>query len=215
MLALVRSGLIGKVVSGDFLVAWPHDLVVEEMPAFAAMRDLILYDFGSHWFDIVGQLAPHGDLTVWAATGPRSGQVIAAPTQASAVISGDDFMSSLTFRAADRFEEVGQYRVVGTDGVITHSGKHLGGHTVEVSTCRGQARIDISNDWFRHGLTGSMYALLNAITNGTKPSNSPESTLRGLSLCFAAISSAETGDVQVAGRRRTRLGADAASESSR
>lgn len=204
MLALVSSGIIGTVVSADFLVAWPQDLIVEAMPAFATMRDLILYDFGSHWFDIVGQLAPHGDLAVWAVTGRRPGQVIAAPAQASVVISGNDFMSSLVFRAADRFEEVGRYRVVGTEGVVTHSGKHLGGHTVEVSTCRGQARIEVSNDWFRHGLTGSMCSVLNAITSGTKPANSAESALRGLSLCFAAITSAKTGDVQRAGGQRTR-----------
>lgn len=210
MLALVRSGLIGSVTSADFLVAWPQDLVVEAMPAFATMQDLILYDFGSHWFDVVGLLAPQGELSVWATTGRRAGQVIPAPTQANAVISGDDFMASLTFRAAERFEEVSRYRVVGTDGVVTHTGKHLGGDTVVVSTRSGQACIDISNNWFRHGMTGSMRSILNAITNGTQPSNSPESALRGLSLCFAATGSAETGNVQRAGSRRTRSGTEAA-----
>jgi len=86
MLAMVRSGLIGDIISADFAVAWPHDTVVSGKPAFAMMDDLILFDFGAHWFDIVGVLAPLVPLTVFAGSSTRVGQSIGAATQADALV---------------------------------------------------------------------------------------------------------------------------------
>lgn len=207
MLALVQDGLIGTVTSADFHVAWPHDLVVEQMPLFASMEDLILFDFGAHWFDVLGLLAPEGELTVRAVTGRRPGQAIAAPTQATATVTADAFVATLAFRAAERFVETGQFRVSGTAGVVTHTGKHLGGREIFVSTEHGEARISISDNWLRHGMTGTMAALLEALSTGTPPPNSPESALRGLAVCFAATESARTGTAQIAGGQRRREGA--------
>ncbi len=94
MLAAVRAGIIGDVVSADFSVAWPHDLVVESKSAFADLIDLVLFDFGAHWFDLVGVLAPLGPLVVHAVTLARPGQTIAAPLQASVIISGQRTVES-------------------------------------------------------------------------------------------------------------------------
>lgn len=193
MLALVSTGLIGRVVSADFQVAWPHDLIVEDKPAFAAMDDLILFDFGAHWFDVLGQLAPAGDLEVRAVTSRRPGQAIAAPTQANAIVTGTDFIASLTFRAAERFAEHGGYRVSGTRGVITHSGASLGGRSVGIETGDGVATIETDEDWFAHGLAGAMRALVGSVSAGRTPPHDAASALRGLELCFAALESARTG----------------------
>ena len=199
MLSLVEAGLIGRVVSADFQMAWPHDLVVEDKPAFSSMADLILFDFGAHWFDLLGQLAPEGGLDVHAITAHRSGQAIEAPTQANVVVTGEDFVGSLVFRAAERFAEYGGYRVSGTRGVITQAGTSLGGQSVTLHTAEGVATIETSEDWFTHGLAGAMRALLSAISMGRTPPHAAGTALRGLQLCFAALQSARTGETVAAG----------------
>lgn len=193
LLACVGAGLIGDVVSADFFVAWPHDLFVEDKPAFAAMDDLVLYDFGAHWFDLIGTLVPEGPTEVRAVTASRKGQSVPVPMQAHALITAPDFIASVGFRAAERYAETGTFRVSGTEGVITHQGLSLGGDSVAVHTREGRATIQVSDDWFGHGMIGAMRELLIAIESGQVPFNSPTSSLTGLSLCFAATESAATG----------------------
>jgi predicted dehydrogenase len=206
MLAAVRAGTIGDVVSADFSVAWPHDLVVESKPAFAEMKDLVLFDFGTHWFDLVGVLAPLVPLVVHAVTLTRPGQTIAAPLQASVVISGEGFISTLDFRAGERFEETGQYRVSGTRGVVTHTGKSLGGDTVTVYSTDASATVSTAEDWFLHGLAGAMRELLVCVEAGKAPAHNPESAMRGLSIAFAALESARSGRPVDVGSVQTRDG---------
>lgn len=205
MLGCVDAGVIGTVTSADFFVAWPHDLGVASKPAFAEMEDLILYDFGAHWFDILGRLAPEGPVEVNAMVARRPGQAVVAPTQASATLRSEGFLGSLGFRAAERFAEVGTYRISGTRGVITHSGRSLGGDEVVVTTDEGEARISIDADWFSNGMTGTMRELLAAISATRTPSHAAETSMRGLELCFAAVRSATDGVPVTAGeaiRRR-------------
>lgn len=197
LLACVNAGVIGEVLSADFFVAWPHDLVVADKPAFAGMADLILFDFGAHWFDVLGQLVPSGSAEVRAVVGSRTGQAVSAPVQATAVVTTESFMGSVSFRAAERFAEIGTYRVSGTLGVVSHSGASLGGTEVQVVTERGEARISTGQDWFRHGMTGTMRELLASISHDRPPLNSAVSALRGLELCFAAVESAATGSTVV------------------
>lgn len=206
MLALVSAGVIGRVVSADFQVAWPHDLVVADKPTFASMDDLILFDFGAHWFDLLGRLAPPGPLEVWAVTAKRPGQAIEAPAQANAIVTGAGFVASVGFRAAERFAETGGYRVSGTLGVITQLGASLGGRSVTVETGDGTATIETSDDWFAHGLAGAMLALLSSVGAGGVPAHSAESALRGLELCFAALESARTGNAVASGAAMGRHG---------
>jgi predicted dehydrogenase len=208
-LAVVRAGLIGEVVSADFSVAWPHDRVVADKPAFASMEDLVLYDFGAHWFDLIGVLAPRVPLSVFASAGRRPGQAIAAPVQAQAVVTGDGFASTLAFRGGEPFGDLGEYRISGTRGAVEHRGRSLGGDTVSVETVDGNATVAISDDWFRYGLAGSMRALLGAVSDGRPLENSAASALRGLDVCFAALQSARSGASVVAGSVHTRSGPSA------
>lgn len=204
MLALVRAGLIGRVQSADFQVAWPHDEVVADKPLFASMSDLILFDFGAHWFDVLGRLAPEGPLEVRAVTGRREGQLIEAPVQATAIVTGDDFGATLLYRASDRFAETGGYRVNGTEGLIVQQGLSLGGTSVTLHTADGVVTIATGDDWFTHGLAGAMRELLAAVTADRLPSHDGRTALRGLEICFAALESARSGSAVLVGESLAR-----------
>ena len=197
LLAAARSGLLGDVTSADFWVYWPHDKTVAESPLFASMDDLVLYDFGIHWFDICAALVPGVPTAVYAQVGTREGQRIDAPTQAQAVLSYPEAQVSLRFRGAESRREQGGYRVNGTAGSVIHEGGSLGGTVVTTVTgsedCQDVVTISTGLDWFGPGMTGSMGELLLSMEEGRQPSNSGRSALRGLALCFAALESVRSG----------------------
>lgn len=197
LLAAARGGVLGRVTSADFCVYWPHDEVVEAMPAFATMADLVLYDFGIHWFDVIASLFPEEPQSVYAQMGRRSGQRIPAPTQAQAIVSYPQGQASLVLRAAEPRAERGGYRVDGTLGSVLHEGLSLGGSRVSVVTGDGSeaAVEDVTTgaDWFAPGMAGTMGELLLSVDEGRRPWNDARSALRGLALCFAAVESARTG----------------------
>lgn len=194
LLAAVRAGTIGRVSSADFAVHWPHDQVVEHDPVFSTMPDLILYDFGIHWFDIAAQVFAGAEpRSVFAATGSVGGQAIDVPTVASVVIEFDQGQATLLFRGASHFAESGRYRIEGESGVITHQGESLGGPSATVTTADGSTTLDLDGTWWSHGMHGTMAELLAAIHDGRAPANAAGTSLPGLRLCFAAIESSHTG----------------------
>jgi predicted dehydrogenase len=191
----VAAGRIGTLTSADFAVYWPHDRIVENDPRFSKMEDLILYDFGIHWFDLVANLfGEHGEARrVMADSGTRHGQVIPVPTQAQVLIYFDDAQVSLVFRGSSRWAESGSYRVEGTTGVLTHTGLSLGGPDVVLTDARGVHPVTVEGDWFTNGMRGTMGELLRAIEDGRRPSIEGQASLPGLALCYAAIESSRTG----------------------
>lgn len=206
----VERGRVGTITSADFWVYWPHDAVVVDMPAFADMEDLVLYDFGIHWFDLVGALVPGPARVVSAQVGRRLGQRISAPTQAQVLVDYDEAQVSLRFRAAERRAERGGYRVDGQRGSVLHEGASLGGPCVAVVTGEGDDEsgivLEVATDWFGPGLTGTMAELLTALDEGRTPTNTARSSLPGLALCFAAVEAARTGHPVVPGDVRRRPG---------
>jgi predicted dehydrogenase len=55
----IAAGLLGDLVSAHLSVHWDHTWTVGT--PFEEIHDLVLYDFGIHWFDIVAQFfAPAG-----------------------------------------------------------------------------------------------------------------------------------------------------------
>ncbi|RFA16741.1 hypothetical protein B7R22_02480 [Subtercola boreus] len=193
--AAVERGDIGEVTSADFQVYWPHDRIVEQDAHFSTMHDLILFDFGIHWFDLIAQLmAGAGEAQrVFASTGNCSGQLIPAPTQADVIIEFERARATIVFRASSSRAEAGSYRIEGTDGVITHYGLSLGGETVELETLSGRQSVRLQGDWWSNGMRGTMAELIGAIDDSRTPRNSALSSLEGLALCFAAQQSAATG----------------------
>ena len=194
LLAAARAGIIGDVSSADFAVYWPHDLVVEADPVFSNMEDLIIYDFGIHWFDVVAQLFAGAEpRSVMAYVGSVPGQRIPVPTNASVVIQYDRGQATLLFRGASHFAEAGSYRIEGSAGVIAHTGESLGGAAATVTTEAGVSTEQLTGTWWSRGMHGSMAELLAAVEDGESPSNAAASSIPGLRLCFAAVESSRTG----------------------
>lgn len=194
-LASVRRGDIGEVTSADFHVYWPHDQVFEHDPHFAAMQDLMLYDFGIHWFDLIAQLlSGAGEARrVFASVGSRTGQRIPVPTEADVVIEFDRARATICYRGSAPRLEAGSFRIEGTRGVITHNGESLGGSSVQFDTDDGALDLALAGSWWTNGMSGTMAELMSAIDDPHEPSNSGRSALDGLQLCFAALTSAQSG----------------------
>lgn len=195
LLAAARQGVLGTVSTADFAVYWPHDLGVQAHPVFSQMEDLILYDFGIHWFDVIARLfAGHGQAhSVYASVGRRSDQVISVPTQAQVVISYENASATLVLRGSSRLVESGSYRVDGSAGVLTHDGLSLGGHEVRLVTSDIDRVETLTGDWWKNGMHGAMSELICSIEEGRPPANQASASLPGLALCFAAIASSRAG----------------------
>ena len=190
----VAAGLLGTVSSGDFSVHWGHDRDVAGT-RFADMPELILLDFGIHWFDMVDVVFQgHGPARrVYASVGRSPDQLIAAPAQAQVLIDFDEAQASLAFRGACTVAEEGRYRVTGSHGALASAGPALGGSVVRFSAPDGSVDIPLQGHWFREGFLGTMGELLRAIEDGDAPANAARTVLGGLRLCFAAVASARSG----------------------
>jgi predicted dehydrogenase len=193
LLSAVRSGLIGTVSSADFAAYWAHDVEFQHHPVFAQMHDLVLYDFGIHWFDVIARLFAGRAATRVTSTVRRTdGQLIPAPTSAIAQIDYYGAQATVIFRAASHFDNFGSYRVQGTHGVISHEGASLGGPTVTLRTADGTRVVDLEGDWWRNGMHGTMSELIAAVHSGVPADNTAANSLDGLRLCFAAIRSSRS-----------------------
>jgi len=203
-LAVIRRGDIGEVVSADFAVYWPHDKEFADDPHFSTMQDLVVFDFGIHWFDIIGQmLAGAGPATrVYAAERKRPGAVIAVPTDVEVLIEYSQAAATILFRAASPRRESGGFRIEGTRGTIVHFGESLGGSDLVIETDAGQLRIDLEGTWFSNGMLGAMSEVLWAVQEQTTPSNDAETALAGLELAYAAQESLRTATPVVPGTVR-------------
>ena len=195
LLSAAREGLLGTVSAADFAAYWPHDAIVKDMK-FATMEDLILYDFGIHWFDLLATLfAEQGraPVNVFAGVGSQPHQLISVPTQAQAVVDFDDAQASILFRGSSPIAELGSYRVTGSHAVLTHAGGYLGGDEVTVTTTDESQTVSLVGSWFPDGMHGAMSEVLCALDTDRPPRNSARSALAGLALCFAAIESTRIG----------------------
>ena len=183
----VGAGLVGTVTSGDFSVHWGHDRDVAGS-RFADMPDLMLLDFGIHWFDMVDVVFRDCGPArrVYASVGSTPGQVIAAPAQAQVLIDYEAAQASLVLRGASTAGEEGRYRVAGTAGVLAATGPALGGNVVRFTAPEGAVDVPLQGHWFREGFAGTMGELLRAIEDGDTPANAradragrPAALLRG------------------------------------
>lgn len=198
LLAAAREGLLGTVSSADVALHWPHDVDVSGSPVFSQMEDLILYDFGIHWFDLIATLfADHGAArSVYAKVGRTADQAIPVPTSAQVSIEYPRAAATLVLRGSSHRARSGDYRVDGSGGTLVHrAADELGGRdpVVELHTGTAVQRLTLSGNWWENGMHGTMGELLVSIEQGRRPSNDARASLPGLSLCFAAITSARTG----------------------
>ena len=204
MRAAVRAGIIGQVQSVHAAVHWNHGWIAGT--PFDSLPDLILGDFGIHWFDFVASLTGRRGQSVFATSSRAPGQGAKAPLQAQALIRLDEGQASLIFGGASGFGPSDTSFVSGTRGSLESRGPDLGQQRVALTTAAGRAEPRLSGTWFNDGFRGAMGALLVAVETGSEPDNCAEENLHSLALCFAAIQSRRTGrEVDVGSVRRIDL----------
>lgn len=204
MRAAVRQGLVGDVTGLHCSLHWSHAWIAGT--PFEAIEDLILYDFGIHWFDFAYSILGDRAQSVFAMANSAPGQAAKAPLTAQALIRLDRGQASLVFDGATPFGPRDATVITGTKGTLTSDGPDLGRQAVTLTTAEGRARPALKGTWFNDGFRGAMGELLVAIEEGREPANGAAENLGSLALAFAAIRSRRTGqEVQVGAVRRLEL----------
>ena len=158
------------------------------------MRHLVMFDFGIHWFDMaVSFFGQRGCRRVSAHAVPAPDQTLAAPLLAHALLEFDEGAATLAFDGHSKFDAQEQISVTGSTGTIRAAGEVCAIREVTITTAAGRARTSLEGRWFNDGFRGAMAELLCAIEDDREPENSAAGNLRSLSVCFAALHSAETG----------------------
>lgn len=189
----VRAGHIGTLISCHASLHWNHGWIAGT--PFERIEDLILYDFGIHWFDFVSSLVGDRAEAVFASAAHATGQSAKVPLLAEVVIRMRDGQASLIFDGAVPNGPRDTTYVAGTRGSLQSDGPDLGQQTVTLTTEAGRARPVLAGRWFNDGFAGAMGALLVAIETGTEPANGARDNLKSLAMAFAAIASRRTGQV--------------------
>lgn len=187
----VRAGLIGDVISVHVSIHWNHGWIAGT--PFEKIEDLILYDFGIHWFDFVTSIAGGRLKSVYAMAADAKGQTAAAPLMAQALVRMDGGQASLIFDGGAPHGPRDATYIAGTKGSLASEGPDLGTQMVTLTTAEGRARPALQGTWFNDGFRGAMGALLVAIEEDTEPANGAAENLNSLALAFAAILSRRTG----------------------
>lgn len=187
----VRAGLVGEVVGVHAAIHWKHGWIAGT--PFERIDDLILYDFGIHWFDFLRSITGGLARSVFATATAATGQTAKAPLAAQVLIRLDGGQASLVSDGATRIGPRDTTYIAGTAGSLHSEGPELGRQSVTLTTAAGIAHPALSRTWFNDGCKGAMGALLVAIEDGTEPANGAAENLKSLALAFAAIQSRRTG----------------------
>ena len=197
----VRAGLIGEVISAHVSIHWDHGWTAGT--PFDEIADLVLYDFGIHWFDFVASLVGARATSVFAAASHSAGQSNRVPLLAQAMVRLDGGQASLVFDGGIPNGPRDTTYVGGTDGTIVSTGPDLGTQSIEMSTNEGVARPELEGTWFNDGFRGAMGELLCAIEEDREPSNCARGNLVSLAMAFAAVRSRIEGrEIEIGASRR-------------
>ncbi|PQO42474.1 Gfo/Idh/MocA family protein [Blastopirellula marina] len=197
-----QAGLLGQLHGVHMAKRWDHRWV--EGTPFEKIKHLILYDFAIHWFDFVNYLLDkEKPLRVFATTTRTRDQKLMPALSASVTILYPHTQVTLSFDAATPFGEQDETYLAGSQGSLRSTGPDERNQAVTLFTTEGIAQPKLEGCWFPDGFHGSMGELLSAIAEGREATNSGAQNLTGLATCFAAIHSAETGEVVVPGDVRS------------
>lgn len=197
----VAAGLVGEVISAHVALHWNHGWTAGT--PFDGIEDLILYDFGVHWFDFIASVTGDRARSVFASSAPARGQANKVPLMAQALVRLDGGQASLVFDGGVAHGPRDTSFIGGTLGSLQSDGPDLGKQAVTLTTAEGVARPALDGHWFNDGFRGTMGELLSAIEEGREPSNGARGNLRSLALAFAAVRSRITGrEVEVGAARR-------------
>ena len=198
---VISAGLIGEVVSANFTLHWDHNWIIGT--PFEEIHDLILYDFGVHWFDLAQCFFGNREAKkVQAVTMRGIAQKAKPPMLANAIIEFENGIASLNFNANVTYGQEDRTYVAGTKGSIISTGPSLSEQSVTLYTEAGFAKPALQGTWFLQGFHGTMAELLCAIEEDREPENNARDNLRGLGICFAAIASAHENISQIPGQVR-------------
>jgi predicted dehydrogenase len=196
----VRGGHVGEVVSVHVAVHWNHGWTAGT--PFDTIADLVLYDFGVHWFDFMASLIGDRAESVFATAARARGQVNDMPLLAQALVRFEGGQGSLVFDGGLLHGPLDTAFVGGTRGSLRSEGPDLGKQTVTLTTAEGIARPTLEGQWFNDGFQGAMGELLSAIEDDREPINGARGNLRSLALAFAAVRSRITGREVAIGEAR-------------
>ncbi|NJM48942.1 MAG: hypothetical protein HC860_24565 [Alkalinema sp. RU_4_3] len=101
MREVVRAGLIGAVQSVHVNLHWDHTWTAGT--PFENIGDLVLYDFGIHWFDFVSSLVGDRARRITATRAFAVGQTMRVPMLAQVLLELEGGQASLVFDAHQRF----------------------------------------------------------------------------------------------------------------
>ncbi len=189
----VRAGLLGSIDAIHCDVHWDHSWV--KGTAFESVRHLILYDFAIHWFDFVRTVMDEAvPRRIFASMAKSATQTIMPALLAQAIIEFESTQVTLIFDGFTRFDRLDRTLVVGSEGAIRSTGPSNEYQRVEMTTSEGLSRPRLKGAWFPDGFHGTMAELLSAIAENREPSHSARNNLASLSLCYAAVASAERGE---------------------
>lgn len=187
----VAAGLVGEVIGAHVAIRWNHGWIAGT--AFEAIDDLVLWDFGIHWFDFLASVIGQRPLQVRATVARAASQSVRPPLLAEALVGFDGGQASLIFDGAARYGASDSTAIAGTRGTISSRGPNLGVQAVELYTDAGVAQPRLTGTWFNDGFAGAMGELLSAIEEGREPLNSARGNLFSLRFCLAAVQSSRTG----------------------
>jgi predicted dehydrogenase len=187
----VYAGLIGEVTGVHVEIRWNHGWIAGT--SFEGMDDLILWDFGIHWFDFLASIVGERARFVHATTAWAAGQTARPPLLAQALITFDGGQASLIFDGATRYGARDSTSVIGANGVASAHGPDLAHQAVELYTEAGVARPALTGAWFNDGFAGAMGEFLCAVEDNREPLHSARGNLLSLKLCLAALRSVESG----------------------
>ena len=197
----VRDGHVGELVSAHVALHWNHGWTAGT--PFDQIADLILYDFGVHWFDFLNSVIGDRLEAVTATTTHAAGQTNAVPLLAQAIVRFDGGQASLILDGGLAHGARDTTYIGGTKGSLIADGPDLGQQEVRLVTEAGVARPVLEGQWFNDGFGGAMGELMCAIEEDREPSNGAAENLRSLALTFAAVESRMTGrEVAVGAARR-------------
>ncbi|MBN8998538.1 MAG: Gfo/Idh/MocA family oxidoreductase, partial [Rhizobiales bacterium] len=192
----VRAGLVGELMGVHAAVHWDHRWIAGT--PFEAVDDLVLFDFGIHWFDFLASLIGERARHVRATRTRAAGQTLKPPMLAEALVAFDGGQASLIFDGVTPFGPLDTTYVAGTLGSLSSTGPSLSEQAVTFTTAAGAARPALVGSWFNDGFHGTMAELICAIEDGREPQNGARANLTSLALCFAAIASANSGEASKA-----------------
>jgi hypothetical protein len=108
----------------------------------------------------------------------------------------------MALNAAVTYGQADRTLLAGARGTLQSIGPSLSKQQVTLTTDAGEASPNLKGSWFENGFQGTMGELLCAIEENREPLNSARNNLQTLSLCFAALHSADTGQTVRPGQIR-------------